>query len=81
MRDKVVCQFFIGKWSDGKHTPDEIKVVRATTVHHIKPIKERPDLCLEVSNLISLSFEAHEIIEDRIPKYYKKHKQLTKEQW
>lgn len=34
-------------------------------MHHIKPLKERPDLALDINNLISLSFEAHEIIEER----------------
>lgn len=64
-RDNHECQFFSGKWGDGIHKPYKIEPKRATMVHHIKPIKERPDLCLDPDNLISLSFEAHEIVEER----------------
>lgn len=82
-RDKYTCQFFLGAWDDGIHKPDKIQIVRATMVHHIIPIKERPDLALDINNCISLSFEAHEIIEDRIRfiKYKKRKKAVTKEKW
>ncbi len=80
-RDKYECQFFVGKWNDGMHKPDKIKLIRATMVHHIIPIKERPDLALDINNCISLSFEAHEIIENRIRFKYKKRKLVTKERW
>ncbi len=33
---------------------------RAEMVHHIIPVKERPDLALELSNLRSLCNECHE---------------------
>lgn len=65
VRDYHECQFFAGKWNDGIHKPYKIEPKLATMVHHIKPIKERPDLCLDPNNLVSLSFEAHEIIEER----------------
>lgn len=77
-RDKHLCQFFLGKWTDGKHFPDEIKFLEAKYVHHIISIKERPDLALDPNNCISLSFLAHEIIEDRI-KLLSKNKQVKKE--
>ena len=81
-RDKGYCQFFLGNWNDGIHFPYEIKIVRATMVHHIKSIKDRPDLALDINNCISLSFEAHEIIEDRIKKFrFKKKKNLVEEWW
>lgn len=80
-RDKYECQFFVGKWNDGMHKPDKMKLIRATMVHHIIPIKERPDLALDINNCISLSFEAHEIIENRIRFKYKKRKLVTKERW
>lgn len=64
-RDKHFCQFFLGKWNDGKHFPNKIEILKATYVHHIISIKERPDLALDPNNCISLSFKAHEIIEDR----------------
>ena len=44
--DKYACQFFLGKWNDGKHFPNKIKIVNADTVHHIIPIKQRPDLAI-----------------------------------
>ena len=81
-RDKGKCQFFLGKWNDGKHFPDKIKMIDADTVHHIIPIKQRPDLALNPDNCISLSFEAHEIIEDRHRwTWRKKKKTLTEERW
>lgn len=82
-RDKHLCQFFLGKWTDGKHFPEEIKFLEAKYVHHIKSIKERPDLALDPNNCISLSFIAHEIIEDRIVLLSKKKtvKPVTEEWW
>lgn len=81
-RDKYTCQFFLGKWNDGIHFPNRIKIVRANTVHHIIPIKERPDLALDINNMISLSFEAHEIIEERHKwTWRKKKKPITEERW
>lgn len=81
-RDHYECQFFAGKWDDGIHKPCEIKPVTANTAHHKKPIKERPDLCLDIDNGVALSFKAHEIIEDRI-RFKKKNrkKTITKERW
>lgn len=81
-RDHYECQFFAGKWDDGIHKPYEIKPVIANTAHHKKAIKERPDLCLDVDNGVALSFEAHEIIEDRIRfKKVRKKKPITEEKW
>ena len=81
-RDKGKCQFFLGVWNDGIHFPYTIKMIDADTVHHIKPIKQRPDLALDINNCISLSFEAHEIIEDRHRwTWRKKKKPITEEKW
>lgn len=80
-RDKGFCQFFLGKWNDGKHFPNEIKIVEAKYVHHIVPIKERPDLALDINNCISLSFEAHEIIEERLILLNKQKKKPISEEW
>lgn len=81
-RDNYECQFFSGKWNDGKHLPSKIVPIRATMVHHIIPIKVRPDLALDMNNMISLSFEAHEIIEERNRwSFRKKKKILTVERW
>lgn len=82
-RDKYKCQFFLGKWNDKIHFPNKIKIVDANTVHHIIPIKERPDLALDINNVVSLSFEAHEIIEDRHKWTWRKRKKpiITQERW
>lgn len=80
-RDKHECQFFAGRWDDGIHKPYIIKPVTANTAHHIIPIKERPDLALDINNGISLSSEAHEIVEERRKYRFKKNKKLTKERW
>lgn len=80
-RDKHTCQFFLGKWDDGIHKPNKYKLVKATMVHHIIPIKERPDLALDINNMISLSFEAHEIIEERKQFQFKRKKAIIKERW
>ena len=81
-RYKGECQFFAGKWDDGIHKPYVIKPEKANTAHHIIPIKERPDLALDVNNGVALSFEAHEIIEERRKYRFKKNKKImTKEQW
>ena len=81
-RDHYECQFFAGKWNDGIHKPYKIKPVVANTAHHIKPIKEHPELCLNINNGVALSFEAHEIIEDRARwKFRKQKKYITEEKW
>ena len=81
-KGKNKCQFFLGNWNDGIHFPDKIKIVDANTAHHIIPIKERPDLALDVDNGVALSFEAHEIIEERTRwTWRKKKKPLTEERW
>ena len=38
----------------------------ATTVHHVHPIEERPDLALDLRNLISLCDACHNKMHDRI---------------
>ena len=81
-RDKYACQFFLGNYDDGVHKPYKIMLKKADTVHHIIPIKERPDLALDLDNLVSLSFEAHEIIENRLKyRFKRKKKPLTEERW
>lgn len=41
------------------------KITPATTVHHILPIEQRPDLKLNSQNLISLCNECHNKMHDR----------------
>jgi 5-methylcytosine-specific restriction enzyme A len=42
------------------------KSKEATTVHHINPLKIRPDLRLESWNLVSLCGKCHEKMHDRL---------------
>lgn len=85
-RDHNECQFYAGKWNDGIHKPDRIMPIKADITHHKIPIKERPDLALDVDNGVALSFKAHEIIEGRyafgfFKKKQKKEKPITLERW
>jgi 5-methylcytosine-specific restriction protein A len=41
------------------------RVIRATMVHHIKPIETNPELRLKMSNLLSMSRECHEKLHKR----------------
>ena len=44
------------------------KIVRATHVHHIQELKDKPELALEADNLISLCHTCHEEVHDRLAK-------------
>lgn len=49
-RDHYECQWCAAKG----------KTVKATTVHHIVPADERPDIAYELDNLVSLCRTCHE---------------------
>ena len=42
------------------------KSTEATTVHHINPLRDRPDLRLESWNLVSLCGKCHDSMHDRV---------------
>lgn len=86
LRDKYLCQFYLGVFEQYGHKYNGMKLVRANTVHHIKPLKDYPELALDDDNLVSLSHEAHEIIEGRadiLKEWNRKNrkKAITKEKW
>ena len=54
-RDKCLCRYCLYK---NKITCDDL------SVHHIEPIKERHDLRLEDTNLITLCSSCHSLAED-----------------
>lgn len=61
---------------------DDRKIRRAVEVHHIKELKERPDLALEDDNLISLCTQCHNIRHGRNPKrFVRKKKPVCEERW
>lgn len=60
----------------------EKKIRRATEVHHIKELKEHPELALEDDNLISLCSKCHNKRHGRFQHWsYKKKKYATEERW
>ena len=44
----------------------DIRVTRATMVHHIKPVETHPELRLKMSNLLSMARQCHEKLHKRI---------------
>lgn len=75
-RDKHECQRCNGKF-------DNIEVITLRTakeVHHILGIRDRPELCLQLSNLVSLCHECHDYVEGRWANKPKK-QHITDENW
>lgn len=56
------------------------KYTEAITVHHIKHLKDRPELALTKSNLMSVCKECHNILHPEKSKFYKSNKQLINEE-
>lgn len=54
-RDHYICQDCLA----AKQRGERLRPRTATTVHHIVPVKERPDLWLDLNNLISLCDPCH----------------------
>lgn len=76
IRDKYECQRCNGNFN----IIDKIKLTTAEHVHHILSIKERPELCLQLSNLVSLCRDCHNYIEGRWSNKPKK-QYVTEENW
>ena len=55
MRDHYLCQECLRAYERG----DARRIRTATTVHHVIPREERPDLSLEMSNLESICAICH----------------------
>ncbi len=61
---------------------DNKKIRRAEEVHHIKELREYPNLALDDHNLISLCIQCHNIRHGRKPKrFVRKKKLVTEERW
>lgn len=81
LRDHYECQRCDGHNGLGKPIK-RIKLTKANTVHHIQEVRDRPDLMMEESNLISLCHECHDIVHDRTVERFNKQKpRLTEERW
>lgn len=55
------------------------RVGKATTVHHIKHLKEHPELAFEDDNLISLCYDCHN--EEHPEKFRNFYKEQVKKRW
>ena len=60
----------------------ERKIWSAESVHHLKELKEHPELGLDDDNLVSLCARCHNLRHGRNPnKFIKRKKRLTEEKW
>ena len=63
-------------------SPDGRTSGRADEVHHIKELREYPELALDDDNLVSLCAKCHNMRHGRIIKRFaKRKKRLTEEKW
>ena len=62
--------------------PEQRKIHMAADVHHIKSLKEHPELRLDDDNLVSLCSECHNARHGRTTKRFnQKKKRVTQERW
>ena len=60
----------------------ERKIWRAEQVHHIRELREHPELALDDDNLTSLCARCHNIRHGREPhRFIKRKRRLTEEKW
>lgn len=61
---------------------DQAKIRAGIEVHHIKELREHPELGLEDDNLISLCTQCHNVRHGRNPKrFVRKKKLVSEERW
>lgn len=78
-RDHYTCKRCSGEWKSNIPIK-RVTYKKANHVHHIKPLKDYPKLCISIDNLVSLCFDCHEIVEER--KKNSSYKEpLTPERW
>lgn len=86
-RDHYECQDCVKRLQEAaiksiRLSAEERKIRRAEEVHHIKELKEYPELGLDDDNLISLCTRCHNVRHGRYPKkFIKRKKRLTEEKW
>lgn len=86
-RDHFECQDCIERLRQAAVNGEQLQgedreIRRAEEVHHIKELREYPELGLEDDNLISLCTQCHNIRHGRyIKRFVKKKKRLTEEMW
>ncbi|HDV6014277.1 TPA: HNH endonuclease [Staphylococcus pseudintermedius] len=73
IKDNYECQWCKNK---GKVvTNNDTRLI----VHHKQEVKDRPDLALDIDNLVTVCFECHEKHHDR--NIYKRNKTKWKDEW
>ena len=86
-RDHHECQDCVKRLKEAANNDEQLhgedrKIRRATEVHHIKDLKEYPDLGLDDENLTRLCTQCHNIRHGRNPKrFVRKKKRLNEEKW
>lgn len=86
-RDCYECQDCKARVVRAYHNQEKLsardkEIRRAEEVHHIKEVREFPELAFEDDNLISLCKQCHNIRHGRNPyRFVKRKKRLTEEKW
>lgn len=82
-RDHFECQRCNGNFISPIQEIEKVKLTTAIEVHHKQSLKEHPELCLVLDNLVSLCHECHDIVEGRLILYLhnKRVKPVTEERW
>ena len=86
-RDCFECQDCIKRLKEAAVNGTQLRgedreIRKATEVHHIKELREYPELALDEDNLISLCTKCHNARHGRyIKQFVKKKKRLTEEKW
>lgn len=78
IRDRFECQYC----KNGKNTRGYKGYTKAQMVHHIKHVRDYPELSLDINNLVSLCNPCHEEqhIEER-HRFKQKEKFMNDERW
>jgi 5-methylcytosine-specific restriction endonuclease McrA len=81
-RDHYECQDCIKRLREKENLRGyEHRIRRATEVHHIIELKERPELALEDNNLVSLCKQCHNERHGRYAHFKPAAPRLTEEKW
>lgn len=86
-RDHYECQDCTKRLKDAAVngtilSAEDRKIRRAQEVHHIKELREYPELKLDDDNLTSLCIQCHNVRHGRNPRrFVRKKKRLTEEKW
>lgn len=86
-RDKFECQDCIKRIKEANKNKIKLSAIdrvirKACQVHHIKELKNHPELALEDDNLTSLCNQCHNIRHGRNPQRFEKRKKIiSTERW